>query len=193
MEGNAEQTIEAWPRFTKSSAALGDYNWDYCGSSAAPGRDSVTMVKWEESLCQGWVKNHTERTGRRYGNNQSLLPGLSVLEWSCCVCVRLRWMVHYSSSCSFLFLLYMCHSLVIFCSPSPWLMSSTQTAEPRATCWELWRQHAGFRPESPPGGGWGDLNLKRGWPIETGICFETFCVRIMCGYEMYYIHCSFCS
>ncbi len=29
---NKLQTTEAWPRFTKSSAALGDYNWDYCGS-----------------------------------------------------------------------------------------------------------------------------------------------------------------
>lgn len=48
---NKLQTTEAWPRFTKSSAALGDYNWDYCGSGVLDGgRDSVTMVKLGGSL-----------------------------------------------------------------------------------------------------------------------------------------------
>lgn len=67
------QMSEAWPRFTKSAAAPGDYYWDYCGSGR--GRGNRKRRDAEE-------KNHMERTGRHYGNNQSLLPGLSVLEWS---------------------------------------------------------------------------------------------------------------
>lgn len=71
--------------------------WGRCSDSGETG---------EEAWCQG-VKGHVERTGSRDRYNQSLLPGLSVLEWSCCVCVGLRWMVHYFFRCSFIFL-YVC-------------------------------------------------------------------------------------
>lgn len=135
----------------------------------------------------------SERTGRHYRNNQSLLPGLSVFIWSCCVCVELN-----GSLLSELLLplpVCICHLLVIFCSPLPdWRAPlKPQTVESDL----LWTATSTcrLRTENLLGGGarfeLEERMTSRDWNL--WVCFETFCVRIMYGYDLYYIQCSFCS
>lgn len=125
---NKLQTTEASSRFTKSSTARGDYNWDYW-------RHSVAAARQQVDRCQGGEESQGDTT-----EMTSLLPGLSVLEWSCCASV---WVCELNgpllSSRSFLFLMYV--PSIGFLQPSPY-SSSPQTA-----AWhKLWHLRAGRRP-----------------------------------------------
>lgn len=121
-------------RFTKSCPDLEDYNWDYFGSGHQMG----------EEIQQGGGRaprrggNHIERTGRCTEDSRNLLPGLSVLEWSCCVCVSLRWTVHYFFRRSILYVPFFGSNL----QPTQRLADSAPNSETwTAACHELWPPH----------------------------------------------------
>lgn len=79
--GNGEQTADSWmwTGFTKSCPDLEDYNWDNSGHQMGDEIHQRGGLRWG-------ARGHIERTGMCNDNNRSLLPGLSVLEWNCCVC-----------------------------------------------------------------------------------------------------------
>lgn len=103
--GNGEQTADSWmwTGFTKSCRDPEDYICDYSGHQMGEEVQQGGGLRWR-------ARGHIERTEMCNDSNRSLLPGLSVLEWNCCVCVSLHWAVHY------FFRFFMCHLSVVICS-----------------------------------------------------------------------------
>lgn len=160
---NKLQTTEASSRFTKSSTARGDYNWDYW-------RHSVAAARQQVDRCQGGEESQGDTT-----EMTSLLPGLSVLEWSCCasvwVCECVSWMVHYSqaapssSSC-------MCHLLVFF-SPLPTRVPLKRQPDTNCDIYGRAADPRGLAVGTRLGGGRFGLRGEDGHDrLET--CFATF-------------------
>lgn len=137
--GNGEQTADSWmwTGFTKSCPDLEDYSWDYSGHQMGEEIQQRGGLRWG-------ARGHIERTGMCNDNNRSLLPGLSVLEWNCCVCVSLRWAVHY------FFRFFMCHLSVVI---SNLVRDSDSPQSSRtwiAACHKLWPPHTRRPPSQEP-------------------------------------------
>lgn len=86
----------------------------------------------------------------------------------------------------------MCHVLVFF-SPLPTRVPLKQ--QPDTNC-DVYRR--AVDPRGPAvgtklGGGRFGLGGQDGHDRLESYVLQHFCVRIMYGYEMYYIQCSFCS
>lgn len=128
-----------WTGFTKSCPDLEGYKWDYSGHQMGE------EIQQREGLC--WrARGHIESTGMCNDNTRSLLPGLSVLEWNCCVCVTLRWAVHY------FFRFFMCHLSGVISNLVRDSQILLEAAEPGwlPACLKLWPPHTRRPPSQGP-------------------------------------------